>query len=77
MGEVNPFEECDDDELCDILARSYHNINDPSFPTEWQYGSDGQPRCHAFVEVSQPIPIKDEHTADLFSERATQGSHHE
>jgi hypothetical protein len=68
MSEGKPFEECDDNELCDILSRSYHNINDPDYPTEWQYGSDGQPRCHAFVEVGQPIPAKDDHTSDMFSD---------
>ncbi|MFZ3286622.1 MAG: hypothetical protein WA191_07200 [Telluria sp.] len=66
MSEGLPLEECDDNEVCDILARSFGNINDADYPTEWQYGADGQPRCHAFVEAGQPIPIKDEHTADMF-----------
>lgn len=66
MSEGKPFEECEDSDLCDILARSFHGINDPTYPTEWQYGADGQPRCHAFVEAGQSIPVKDEHTADLF-----------
>lgn len=66
MSEGKPLEECDDNEKCDILARSFHNINDPDYPTEWQYGADGQPRCHAFVEVGKPIPFVDELTGDLF-----------
>jgi hypothetical protein len=64
-----PLEECDDNQVCDIIARTYtYNLNDAEYPTEWQYGADGQPRCHAFVEACQPIPLKDEHTLDLFAE---------
>lgn len=69
MREGAPIEECDDDELCDILARSFHDINSPDYPTEWQYGSDGQPRCHAFVEAGAPIPPPpDTLTGDLFAQ---------
>lgn len=71
MSEGLPLEECDDDQVCDILARSFHNINDATYPTEWQYGADGQPRCHAFVEAGQPIPIKDDHTPDMFASKTT------
>lgn len=66
-----PLEECDDNHVCDIIARTFLlNLNDPDYPSEWQYGSDGQPRCHAFVEAGQPIPVKDEHTLDLFASPA-------
>lgn len=64
-----PLEECDDNQICDIIARSFaHSLNDAEYPTEWQYGADGQPRCHAFVEAGQPIPVKDDCTLDLFEE---------
>lgn len=33
----------------------------------WGHIKDGQPRCHAFVEAGQSIPVKDEHTLDLFA----------
>jgi hypothetical protein len=64
-----PLEECDDNQVCDIIARTYaYDINDPRYPDDWQYGADGQPRCHAYVEEGQPIPVKDDLTLDLFSE---------
>lgn len=65
-----PLEKCDDNHVCDIIARTYElDINDPDYPTEWQYGADGQPRCHAFVEAGQPIRVKDELTLDLFESK--------
>jgi hypothetical protein len=68
MSQGKPIEECDDSQKCDILGRSFLKIDHPEYPTEWQYGKDGQPCCTAFVPVGQPIPYKDEHTADLFEE---------
>ena len=62
-----PLEECDDNSICDIIARTYtYDINDPKYPSEWQYGAEGQPRCHAFVEAGSMIPLVDEHTRDMF-----------
>lgn len=69
-----PLEDCDDNQTCGIIADTYlYDVNDPKYPAEWQYGKDGQPRCTAYVPEGQPIPVKDEYTADLFAEVATQG----
>lgn len=66
--EGEPLEECDDNEVCDIIGRTFaHDVNDPEYPVEWQYGKDGQPCCTAFVPAGQPIPpTKDEFTVDMF-----------
>jgi hypothetical protein len=63
-----PLEDCDDNEVCNIIARTFaHEVSDPEYPGEWQYGKDGQPCCTAFVLAGQPIPpAKDEHTVDMF-----------
>lgn len=66
MSEGMPIEECDDNQKCDILGRSFLGIDHPQYPTEWQYGKDGQPCCTAFVPAGQPIPVPDLHTRDLF-----------
>lgn len=72
-----PLEECDDNQICQIIGDSYLlAVDHPDYPKEWQYGPDGQPRCTAFVEAGQPIPVKDEHTADMF-EAASAGAHGE
>jgi hypothetical protein len=64
MREGEPIEECDDDELCDIIARSYRGDVD-----EWVYGPDGEPMCTAFVPAGQPIPPpKDDRTPDMFGD---------
>jgi hypothetical protein len=64
-----PLEECDDNQVCDIIARTFaFSVNDPNYPDDWQYGADGQPRCHSFVEAGHAIPIKDELTVDMFLE---------
>lgn len=69
MSEGKPIEDCDDDEKCDILGRSFYSLTDPEYPKEWQYGKDGQPCCTAFIEAGQPIPPpRDELTADMFAE---------
>lgn len=67
MSEGMPIEECDDNQKCEILGRSFLRIDDPEYPTEWQYGKDGQPCCTAFVPMGQPIPVEDKHTGDLFA----------
>lgn len=61
--------ECDDDELCEIVAKTMtYDINDKEYPSEWQFGSDGQPRCTAFIEAGQPIPEpRCTKTLDMFS----------
>lgn len=63
-----PLEECDDNQICRIIADTYlFAVTDPKYPKEWQYGQDGQPRCTAHVPKGQPIPApRDEQTIDLF-----------
>lgn len=62
MCEGEPVEECDDRELCQIIARSMADGGAP----EWVFGSDGQPRCTEFVEHGQPIPYRCPETNDMF-----------
>jgi len=63
-----PLEECDDNQVCGIIADTYcYQVDDPKYPREWQYGPDGQPCCTAFVPEGQPIPHKDEQTSDMFA----------
>lgn len=45
------YQETPADFGCEILARTMaFDINDEEYPAEWQYSSDGQPICTAFVE---------------------------
>lgn len=73
MREGDPIEECDDDELCDIIARTFaYDVDDPRYPTEWQYGHDGQPMCTAFVPAGEKVPPpKGERTQDMFEDAET------
>lgn len=70
MSSGEDFDECDDNEVCGIIALTFsHNVNDPEYPSEWQYDKQGQPCCTAFVEVGKTIPEpRCERTADLFGE---------
>lgn len=62
MREGEPVEDCDDNELCDIIARSFRGEVD-----EWVYGPDDQPMCTAFVPAGDKVPTpRCEHTAELF-----------
>lgn len=52
------FDECDDDERCDIVARTCaFDVEDAGYPAEWQYGKDGQPCCMAFIPAGDEIPM--------------------
>ena len=64
-----PLEDCDDNQVCDIIARSYtYKVDEAGYPEEWQYGKNGQPRCSAYVPEGSPIPPPpDTLTADLFA----------
>lgn len=57
-----------DDDCCEILGNTYaFSEEDPEYPNEWQYGTNGQPMCTAFVPFGMPIPpARDEHTVDMF-----------
>lgn len=59
MREGEPIEECDDNELCEIIAASFRG----QVP-EWIEDENG-PRCTAFVRGDH-VPEVDTQTADLF-----------
>jgi hypothetical protein len=67
LREGEPIEECDDDEVCDIVSRTMaFKIEEEDYPSEWQYGKNGQPCCTPFVEFGQPIPERCQFTVDMF-----------
>lgn len=67
MREGADFDECDDDELCEIIAASFRGE-----AVEWREMEDGAVKCIAFVPAGQPIPDpRCPHTADLFDQKAT------
>lgn len=40
---------------CPIVANTFcFELDDPEYPAEWQYGTDGVPRCTAFDPVVKP-----------------------
>lgn len=67
-----PLEECDDNQICDIIGRTFaHDVTDAEYPREWTYDKDGAPCCTAFVEAGKPIPPVDDRTMPLFTEEPT------
>jgi len=56
------FEDCDDNEVCEIIAASFRGP-----VKEWVEDEKG-PRCTAFVEAGKPIPFVDTLTKQLFEE---------
>jgi len=61
MREGADFDECDDNELCEIIAAAFRGpVN------EWIEDASG-PRCTAFVEAGKPVPFVDTKTMDLFA----------
>lgn len=71
LREGEHIEYCHDDEICNIVTNTMAlDVSDPRYPSEWQYGKDGQPCCTAFIPAGEPIPkpiVKDEHTIDMFA----------
>lgn len=64
MREGVELDECDDEEVCQIIAASFAGE-----AKEWVYGKDGQPMCTAFVPADQAVPQpRCEHTVDMFGE---------
>lgn len=61
MREGADFDDCDDDEVCEIIAAGFTGP-----VKEWVLDDDGQPRCTAFVEYPKPIPFVDTLTKQLF-----------
>lgn len=67
MREGADFDECDDNERCDIIANTMaFGIDEPSYPQEWRYDENGTPCCTAFVPAGDRVPERDEHTLPLF-----------
>ena len=68
MNGEKDFDDCRDDELCQIIARSFaFDRNDERYPKEWRYDENGVPCCTAFVEQGKPIPPeRDTKTIDMF-----------
>ena len=71
MREGEDIDECDDDEVCPIVARIFLPISEPEYPGEIRLDDAGNPMCAAFVPAGHPIPEpRCEHTADLFGATA-------
>lgn len=66
MREGADLDECDDNELCEIIAAAFRRE-----AVEWREMPDGTVKCIAFVSADKPIPDQRcQHTKDLFSEAA-------
>lgn len=64
---MKQFDDCDEEELCGIVAKTFaFDVDDSEYPSEWCYGDDG-PCCTAFVPIGQPVPqSRCTRTADMF-----------
>lgn len=69
MREGADFDECDDNEKCEIIALTMaFKPTDAEYPPEWQYDKNGQPCCTAFVPAGEAVPTpRCAHTADMFA----------
>lgn len=67
----------DVDDDCPIVAATFaFDVGDDEYPAEWQYGTDGQPKCTAWVALDDPIPTpRCDQTADMFATPTGGGSH--
>lgn len=68
MREGVPFDECDDDEKCELIGNSMaFRPGEPGYPKEWVIGADGQPCCTGYVAFGEPMPtMRDPLTIDMF-----------
>ena len=57
------FDECDDSELCQILAASFRGE-----AKEWVEHDDGRTECTAFVPMGDVVPQRCSATQDMFGE---------
>jgi hypothetical protein len=57
------FDDCDDSELCQILAASFRGD-----AKEWIEHDDGRTECTAFVPLGAAQPQRDDRTIDMFGE---------
>ena len=67
ISEGIELDECDDNELCSIIADTMaYSIDDPEYPKEWII-KNGEPCCTAFIESGQAIPTpRCTKTIDMF-----------
>lgn len=64
MREGVDFDECDDNECCEIIAAAFRGE-----AVEWREMPSGEVRCIAFVPAGQAIPEpRCENTADMFED---------
>lgn len=64
MREGKELEECDDNEVCPIIAASFRDE-----AVEWRQDDDGAVYCLAYVRVGTPIPApRCPNTGDMFEE---------
>jgi hypothetical protein len=69
MREGVDIDECDDNERCDIIARSFCGE-----AIEWREMPDGEVKCIAFVPAGERIPEPPcEHTMDMFEQEKSNG----
>ncbi len=61
MREGADFDECDDNELCEIIAAGFRG------PVKEWIEDDSGPRCTAFVPAGNVVPEVDPLTGDLFA----------
>lgn len=61
MREGMDVDDCDDDELCDVLARSFRGE-----AVEWRILPTGRITCTAYIPAGQPIPQRCPATADMW-----------
>ena len=61
MREGADFDECDDNELCDLIAAGFRG------PVKEWIEDDSGPRCTAFVPAGNTVPEVDTLTGDLFA----------
>ena len=61
MREGADFDECDDNELCEIIAAGFRG------PVKEWIEDDSGPRCTAFVPAGNTVPEVDTLTGDLFA----------
>lgn len=62
MRDGDPIEDCDDEEVCQIIAASFRGE-----AVEWRELEDGRRICTAHVPSGQAVPpVRCPHTVDMF-----------
>lgn len=69
MSEGKDFDECEENEICSIIADTLaYDVDEPQYPQEWRYDESGEPCCTAFIPVGQNAVERCDKTIDMFSE---------